>query len=131
MKKQGWYTTTNPLSCSFMSPNTFIAWFFGWLSAFRIDFRKHIDPWCAYKPEILACDGTHIGVSLKHLDLTRSVTSPDTDEVYLARHQKMDRVLIRDKDCRQHMRYICNKYLGKLHNTKSSHNKKKVHVVFT
>ena len=85
MKRQG-LTQQLILSRNFMSPNTFIGWFFGWLSAFKIDFRKHIDPWCGYKPEILACDGTHIGVSLKHLDLNESVTSPDTEEVLVAKH---------------------------------------------
>ena len=108
------YTTTNPLSANFMSPNTFIGWFFGWLSAFKIDFRKHIDPWCGYKPEVLACDGTHIGVSLKNLDLNNAVTGPDTEEMLVARHQRMDRLIIRDNDCRKHLRYMCNKYLGKL-----------------
>ena len=117
-EKTRFYTTTNPLSCNFMSPNTFIGWFFGWLSAFKIDFGKHIDPWCGYKPEILACDGTHIGVSLKHLDLNDSVTSPDTEEVLVAKHQRMDRPIIRDNDSRQHLRYMCNKYLGKLPNEK-------------
>ena len=117
-EKTRWYTTTNPLSCNFMSPNTFIGWFFGWLSAFQIDFRKHVDPWCGYKPEILACDGTHIGVSLKHLDLNKSVTTPDTDEVFVARHQRMDRLIIRDNTSRQHRRYMCNKFLGKLANEK-------------
>ena len=113
-EKTRWYITTNPLASNFMSPNTFIGCFFGWLSAFKIDFRKHKEPWCGYKPEILACDGTHIGVSLKHLDLEKSVTSPDKDEVYMAKHQQMDRLLIRDNDTRQHLRYMCNKFLGKV-----------------
>ena len=29
---------------SFMSPNTFVKWFFGWLVHTKIDFRKEIDP---------------------------------------------------------------------------------------
>ena len=61
------YQTTHSGSKPFMSHKTFISWFFGWLSAFKIDFRKEIDPYCGYDPKILACDGTHIGVSLRHL----------------------------------------------------------------
>ena len=61
------YSTNNVLSGHFMSPNIFICWFFGWLAAFKIDFRKEIDPWCSYNPEVLACDGTHIGVSLRNI----------------------------------------------------------------
>ena len=34
---------------------------------YEMDFRKEIDPECGYHPKILACDGTHIGVSIKHL----------------------------------------------------------------
>ena len=48
----------------FMSGNTFISWVFSWIAAFKIDFRKEVEPWCEYKPKILACDGTHIGVSV-------------------------------------------------------------------
>ena len=46
-----------------MSPNTFIC-FFGWLAEFKVDFRKEVDPWCGYNPEIMTCDGTHVGVVL-------------------------------------------------------------------
>ena len=63
----------------FMSHKTFISWFFGWLSAFRINFRKEIDPYCGHDPKILACDGTHIGVALRHLRLDNPVTKPDTE----------------------------------------------------
>ena len=61
------YKTTYSDAQAFMSVKTFIGWFFGWLSAFKIDFRKQIDPFCGHNPKILACDGTHIGVSLCHL----------------------------------------------------------------
>ena len=50
---------------------------FGWLAAFKIDFRKEVDPWYSYNPEILACDGTHIGVSLRNMKLDKPITSPD------------------------------------------------------
>ena len=68
------YQTNNPMSPSFMSINTFLKWFFGWMSNMKLDFRKEIDPVCGYNPKILACDGTHIGVSIKHLHLDKPVT---------------------------------------------------------
>ena len=44
---------TNSINCAnFMSPNTFLKWFFPWISAFKIDFRKHIDPWCEHTPKV-------------------------------------------------------------------------------
>ena len=46
-----------------MSINTFLKWFFGWMSNMKLDFRKEIDLVCGYNPQILVCDGTHIGVS--------------------------------------------------------------------
>ena len=61
------YKTTYSNAQAFMLVKTFIGWFFSWLSAFKIDFRKQIDPFCRHNSKILACDGTHIGVSLRHL----------------------------------------------------------------
>ena len=71
------YSTNNCLAAPFMSPNTFISWFFGWLSQFKMDFRKEIDPWCGYNPRILACDGTHIGVSVRYQNLENHCTKVD------------------------------------------------------
>ena len=105
------YKTNNLSSRGFISPNTFISWFFGWLSAFRIDFRKEVDPWCKYKPKILACDGTHIGVSLRNLRLTNPVTQHDTDEIKTPKHKRNDRVIIKDRHTRAHLRYLCKKRL--------------------
>ena len=60
-----------------MSPNTFIAWIFGWLSQMKIDFRQEIDPWCSHNPKYLACDGTHIGVSVRYQNLENHCTKAD------------------------------------------------------
>ena len=108
------YQTNNILSSPFMNPKTFITWVFAWLSAFKIDFRESIDPWCKHCPEILAGDGTHIGVSVKNMDLRHPVNKPDSDEVYKCMHRRYDRVLIRNKNHRQHLNYLCRKYLKKL-----------------
>ena len=65
-------------SMKFMSPSTFVKWFFAWISAFQIHFRKEIDPWCEHSPRILACNGTHIGVATRKIGydiLTQIVTT--------------------------------------------------------
>ena len=108
------YSTNNVLSGHFMSPNTFISWFFGWLAAFKTDFRKEIDPWCSHNPEILACDGTHIGVSLRNMKLDNPVTSPDNAIVLKSLHKRGNRVIITDVEARRHLKYMSNKYLGKI-----------------
>ena len=97
-----------------MNPKTFITWVFAWLSAFKIDFRGSIDPWCKHCPEILTGDGTHIGVSVKNMDLSHPVNKPDSDEVYKCMHRRYDRVLIRNKNHREHLNHLCRKYLKKL-----------------
>ena len=51
----------------FMSSVTF-AVFFAWLG--KVDSRKSIDPCCGYSPKYLACDGTHVGVAMKKLDVS-------------------------------------------------------------
>lgn len=71
------YTTNNIQAAPFMSPNTFITWFFGWLSQLKVDFRQDIDPWCKYNPKFLACDGTHIGVSVRYQQMQNHCTKPD------------------------------------------------------
>ena len=83
-----------------MSPNTFIKWYFGWLSCFKIDFHKHINPWCNYNPKLLACDGTHIGVSVRNVMLDHGgVTAVDElDRIVKPKHKRYDRVLT-DKRC--------------------------------
>ena len=72
-----------------MSPNNFISWFFCWIPASKIYFRKERDPLCGSKPPILACDGTHIGASIRNMKLERPVTDlnlPDT--TYKAQHKR-------------------------------------------
>ena len=71
------YRTNNIFSAPFMSVRTFVKWIFAWMASMQIDFRKEIDPWCKYNPKVLACDGTHIGVSVKHMRLHDPVTSSD------------------------------------------------------
>ena len=75
------YKTSNILSAPFMTISTFVTWIFPWMSSMQIDFRKEVDPWCKYEPKILACDGTHIGVSMKYMKVDNPITSPDNNEV--------------------------------------------------
>lgn len=82
------YKTNNQTSGHFMSPNTFIAWYFAWVSALKIDFRKGVDPWCKYQPKVLACDGTHIGVSVRNQDLKNPVTAPDEKRLVAPKHKR-------------------------------------------
>ena len=52
------YITAMDNAPHFMSPNTFINWFFAWLASMKIDFKQHINPQCGHDPPMLACDGT-------------------------------------------------------------------------
>jgi hypothetical protein len=82
------YQTTDCRSAKFVSINTFVKVLFSWLVSFKIDFRKEIDPKCGYDPKLLACDGTHIGVSVKHLRLDHPVTAPDDPTVKDPLHKR-------------------------------------------
>ena len=109
------YQTTNIMAGPFMSPNNFISWFFCWISAFQIDFRKERDPWCGSKPPILACDGTHIGISIRNMKLDRPVTDPDLpDTTYKAQHKRGDRVINQHPGARRHLNYLSKKMLKKI-----------------
>ena len=98
----------------FMSGNTFVGYFFAWLAAFKIDFRKEIDPKCGYNPSILACDGTHIGVSSKNMNLQHPVTKPEIDVTLKSMHRRAQRALILNADARRYLKYFSKKYLKKL-----------------
>ena len=74
----------------------------------KLDFRKEIDSVCGYYPKILTCDGTHIGISIKHLHLDKPITQPDTDDIKKAKHQRVKRVLFRPKGTREQVCYFCN-----------------------
>ena len=50
------YQTNNPLSPGFMSINTFLKWFFGWMSNMKIDFRKE-NP-VLYNPKVQLMEHT-------------------------------------------------------------------------
>ena len=88
------YITSMDNAPSFMSPNTFINWFFAWLANMKIDFRKHIDPQRGHDTKVFACDGTHIGVSIMNMDVQKTVTGIDSDRVIKPKHKCLDRVLI-------------------------------------
>ena len=108
------YKTTHTNGDPFMSVKTFIGWFFGWLSAFKIDFRKEIDPYCGHNPKILACDGTHIGVSLRHLRLENPVTKADLNHQVPWLHGRVTRRLFQNEEIRTHVKYMALKAMNKL-----------------
>ena len=108
------YRTNKIGAQPFLTGNTFISYFFGWLAAFKIDFRKEVDPHCGYSPRALACDGTHIGVSVRNMKLVDPVTFVDKEEIVKPLHKRGQRVLIQDNRARSHLKYLTRKYLGKL-----------------
>ena len=85
---------TNIMAGPFMSPNTFIKWLFGWIASFKIDVQKEIDPWCCYNPRMLACNGTHIGVSVKNMLLDPAVTKHDDKDTALKSVYRRNKRLI-------------------------------------
>ena len=108
------YQTNEIGAQPFLSGNTFIAYIFGWLSAFKINFRKEIDPICKHDPSVLVCDGTHIGVSIKNMNLQHPVTEPELQEVVKPLHKRAQRVLVYEQNARKHLKYITRKILGKM-----------------
>ena len=92
------YQTNEIGAQPFLSGNTFIAYIFAWLSAFKIDFQKKIDPICKHDPSVLACDGTNSGVSIKNMKLQHPVTEPELQEVVKPLHKQAQRVLVYEQN---------------------------------
>ena len=60
------------------------------MGAMDIDFRKKVDPWCKDTPPALTCDGTHIGVCVRHMTLDSPVTSSDrNNEIVTPAHRRL------------------------------------------
>ena len=59
-----------------------------WISAFKINFRKEVDPWCKEKLKMLACDGTYIGILMHNMKLDKPVTAPDLKDTIIKPHHK-------------------------------------------
>ena len=62
---------------SFMTPKTFINWFFAWSSRMRTDFRKSCEG-CGDSPSVVACDGTKVGIGFKETFVTPIETATKT-----------------------------------------------------
>ena len=60
----------------------------------------------------MACDGTHIGDSLRHLKLEKPVTKPDKKDIVPWIHHRPHRHLLADKYVRRHVKYMCRKVLN-------------------
>ena len=107
----------------FMSSATFVNCFFGWLTSMKIDFRQHVDPWCGYNPKFLACDGTHVGISIKKMNVV-PMEEADLAESKPAVHKRFSRVFLPYDEnnktnaehvrmARVHLKYLANKHLKK------------------
>ncbi len=106
------FQTTNSLSVGFLGRTTFNKVFFTWIAKMNLDFRQFIDPWCGYDPPVLACDGTHLGVSFKNLKLEKPVTEPDlVGQKVKPVHKRADRLLLSDQEARGFLHFLCLKLL--------------------
>lgn len=110
-------------SANFMSVQTFLSWWFSWSSKMRIDFRQPCYI-CKNDPRFLACDGTKLGITFKHAQIT-PIEKADSDEIVDPCHRRNQRSFLHfnfgtngqnDIKCRKHLHYLANKFLGLLKN---------------
>ena len=98
---------------TFMSKSSFVDTFFCWLSAKGIDFRNHIDPFCGHNPDMLACDGTHIGPALRNLSMTPIETADESKGNVIVESKRYGRTFIpgvdiNSKDAREYLTDLAN-----------------------
>ena len=75
-----------------MSLCRFIDWWFSWASHMKVDFRKSC-PSCE-NCEILACDGTKLGVGFQHAFVDAIETPEDCETVIPTKSRRHDRCFI-------------------------------------
>ena len=118
------YTSNFLIAHPFLSRSTFVKFWFAWLAAHNIDFRKGVDRWCGPDRKLLACDGTHVGVSLTRLDV-QPVEKPDVNgSIVGPGHRRYDRVFLfyperatasekqNIRAARKHLKYIAEEAIG-------------------
>ena len=116
------YRRINSKSASFMSSNTFIAWWFSWISKFNIDFRQPCKL-CKFSPRYLAADGTKIGINVSHSTVT-PIETPSVATLIDPCNRRNNRAFIsysqgdhdaKDKaQSRDHLLYHSKRALGTL-----------------
>ena len=91
------YRDGNITSAEFLSCPTFVSCVMSWIINQDIDFRSQdsICPFCGHNPEVLACDGVYVGVSLKYLTDMQSIAAPEKLEVKELLHRRFTRTLVR------------------------------------
>ena len=117
------YLRANQSSRGFMDQKTFIQWWFSWASHQDIEFRQ-VCQWCGPDPEVLAADGTKIGIST-HMSCVEPINKSHGE--IPANHRRLTRCFIpsqfhkgkcvADKnktDARLHLLYLAKSTLGKL-----------------
>lgn len=105
-------------SAPFVSSHTFISCMMSWIINLNIDYRslEAIDPYCCHEPEVLACDGVHVGVAKRFMRNLKDISKPEKPQVKDSRHRRFDRTLIRGKTprisaLRTYMKSFCEDIL--------------------
>ena len=113
------YKTFHHGIANFISVSTFENCFLKWAAALQIDFRTSSDPFCGSSPKQLACDGTHIRISFRQLQL-HPIDSPDVENALECTHRRYDRVFLpyrnranKDmiRESRQNLLHLCMFYV--------------------
>lgn len=118
------YKMRSPESRGFMSTPVFLQWWYSWASNQKKDFRKPC-PVCKFNPKRLACDGTHVGISLKNVTCPPLKNLKEDDPTLPTPHKRNDRCFLAYndllpksaqviRDCREHLSYFCQKAEGKV-----------------
>ena len=94
------YRYCDSKSAPFLSEDTFIACFFGWIANWDIDYCDIFskDPFCGHNPEILACDGVHVGVAVRFLSKSTPITKSEIPEVKPVGNRRYNRTLLPGTD---------------------------------
>ena len=61
-----------------------------WAARFYLEFRNEIDHVCGHYPHV--CDGTHLGIQLKNLNIT-TINQSQLSKTVSSLHIRSDRVL--------------------------------------
>ena len=113
------YRRLNVKSSPFMSVNTFLDWWFSWASKFKIDFRQPCYL-CKERPRMLACDGTKLGIRLRHSNV-KPIETPSDPTLIDPSHRRNERSFIsyekghpktQEKiEARNHLAYMSRKII--------------------
>ena len=88
------YKRMSPEARPFLGDHSFVDFWFGWASSLNTEFRQPCN-WCGWTPQVLACDGTQLGIPENKLNISSLTTPADQSTMHSVFDSRLSRCFLR------------------------------------